>query len=75
MRGLGYSLGGGGGGVLGKIRNVKDGGGLWRARQIAWEDLGDSPVRRADECVYMTVARMEALPFRIAAQKVMRSGL
>ena len=46
MMGLGNSLGGG---VLGKIRNVKDGGGLWRARQIAWEDLGDSPVRRALE--------------------------
>ena len=38
--------------VLGMIRNVKDGGGLRRARQIAWEDLGDSPVRTADECVY-----------------------
>ena len=24
-------------------------------RQIAWEDLGDSPVRRADERVYMNI--------------------
>ena len=70
MRGLENSQGG-----SGDDQECERWGGLWRVRQIAWEDLGDSPVRRADECVYTMVARIEALPFRIAAQKVTRSGL
>ena len=62
-------------GESGDGRECERSGGLWRARQIALEDFGDSLVRRADERVYMTVAQMESLPFRITVHKVTRSEL